>query len=98
MRTLLAKGLSGLMLLLLLAVTVAFVAVLLQTYREYRHLQSRENALQAELEGLREELSRQDEYLRLMLEDPAFLERIVRQKLGYVRPDETIFLFEDERY
>ena len=97
MRGLLAKGLLGLLIVLLIAVTVSFATVLLQTYREYRHLQSRETALRVDLEEVRREQERKEEYLRLMLEDPAFLERIVREKLGYVGPDETVFLFDDPR-
>lgn len=97
MRALLARGITGLLMLLLLAVTVALSTVLLQTWREHRQLQSREKSLQAELAALRKEQARQEEYLRLIMEDPAFLERVVRDKLGYVRPDEMIFLFEEER-
>jgi cell division protein DivIC len=97
MRRLLAKGVLGLLVLLLLAVAISFGTVLLQTYREYRHLQRREARLQVELENLRVEQKRQEEYLRRILEDPAFVERVVREKLGYVRPDETIFLFDQPR-
>lgn len=97
MRSLLAKGLIGLLLVVLLAVTISFGTVLLQTYREYRHLERREASLQADLDFLRQDQQRQEEYLRLMLEDPDFLERVVREKLGYVRPDETVFLFDQTR-
>ena len=97
MRSLLAKGVIGVLVLLLMAVSIAFGTVLLQTYREYRHLQRREASLQSELVELRQQQHRQEEYLRLMLEDPAFMERVVREKLGYVRPDETVFLFDQVR-
>ncbi|MFP4540577.1 MAG: FtsB family cell division protein [Opitutales bacterium] len=97
MHSLLAKGLIGLLLVVLAAVTISFGTVILQTYREYRHLQTRESALRVELQALRREQAQREEYLRLMLEDPSFLERVVREKLGYVRPDETVFLFDDPR-
>ena len=95
MRSLLAKCFVGLLFLVFLAVTISFATVLLQTYREYRYLQSRESDMRAELDALRLEQQRQETYLRRMLEEPAFLERIVREKLGYVEADETIFLFEE---
>lgn len=97
MRSLLAKGVIGLLVLLLLAVTISFGTVLLQTYREYRHLQSREASLRSELVELRREQEQKEEYLRMMLENPDFMERVVRDKLGYVRPDETVFLFDQPR-
>jgi cell division protein FtsB len=31
-----------------------------------------------------------------LLEDPEFLERVARERLGYARPDELIFRFADE--
>jgi cell division protein FtsB len=35
-------------------------------------------------------------YLARLLEDPEFLERVVRERLGYARPDELLFRFSDE--
>ena len=29
-------------------------------------------------------------------EDPRFIEKIAREKLGYAKPGETVFRFEDE--
>ncbi|MGB0344755.1 MAG: hypothetical protein ACPGGJ_05095 [Coraliomargarita sp.] len=31
-----------------------------------------------------------------MLEDSEFLERVARERLGYSRPDEVLFRFDDE--
>jgi len=97
MRSLLAKGLIGLLVLVLAAVTISFGTVLLQTYREFRHLQGRETQLRAQLDELRQDQDRQEAYLRLLLEDPEFVERVVREKLGYIRPDETVFIFDQPR-
>jgi|TARA_B110000438_G_scaffold138960_1_gene134259 cell division protein FtsB len=95
MRTLFAKCFVGFLFLVFIAVSISFATVLLQTYREYRYMQSREDDMRVELDALRLNQERQEVYLRRMLEDPAFLERIVREKLGYVEADETIFLFEE---
>lgn len=95
MRALLAKCFVGLLFLVFLAVSISFVAVLLQTYREYRYMQSREAEMRVELDALRLDQQRQEVYLRRMLEDPAFMERIVREKLGYVEADETVFIFDE---
>ncbi len=68
--------------------------VFLQTYREYQTFKQRDNEVTAKLEATRIDLERKEEYLRLVLTDSHFLERVVRSKLGYARPDETIFYFE----
>jgi cell division protein FtsB len=47
----------------------------------------------AERERIVEELRRQVERLRT---DPLLLERIAREELGFVRPDEVVVLFEGE--
>lgn len=97
MQGIIGKSVLGLLILVLIAVTASFATVWLQTFREFRHLESREAKLKAEFVALQRERTRKEAYLRLVLEDPAFLERVVREKLGYVRPDETIYLFDDRR-
>jgi len=92
----LSKFVIGFLALVLLAVMVSFSTVLLQTYREYTHFQGVENTARVRLQELRTEQERKEEYLRLVLADSAFLERVVREKLGYVRPNETIFIFDNE--
>lgn len=94
MTSFLGKCILGLLGLFLVAVTASFATVLLQTYREHRHFSEREASVRADLNALREQREYKERYLRLMLEDPEFLERVVREKLGYVRPDETVYLFE----
>ena len=91
----LAKALLGFLGCLLLLVIVVMGASTLQTYREYKEIRGREVALAAELTSRNEELRQRQEYLRLVLEDPQFLERVVREKLGFARPNETIYRFED---
>ncbi len=81
--------------ILLVSVVFSFVMVLLSTYREYHGFREREEAIVERLEALRRERDHKEEYLRLVLEDPEFLERVVRERLGYAGPDETIFLFEE---
>ena len=89
-----ARFITG-MLLLALAVVVTIIATsFLQTHREYRAFRDREQQAQVKLEALRGERDRKEEYLRLMLGDKEFLERVVRERLGYVRAEETVFRFE----
>lgn len=71
---------------------------LLQAWREYQHFRQREIAYQQQLQGRQDEMLLKKAYLNRILDskDPQFIERIARQKLGYVRPDEVIFRFEPD--
>lgn len=80
--------------LIWLAVVVSLGTVLLQTWRQYRTFEARAAETEAHVQALREEFAYKEEYLRLVLSDRDFLEKVVRDRLGYVRPDETIFRFE----
>lgn len=89
-----ARFITG-MLLLALALVVTIIATsFLQTHREYRAFREREQQAQMKLEEMRSERDRKEEYLRLMLGDKEFLERVLRERLGYVRAEETVFRFE----
>lgn len=88
-----AQTVVVLLLLLLVAVVVSFTTVFVQTWKEYEGFQAREAARLRQLEVARAEFQRKDEYFRLLLSDDAFLERVVRERLGYAQPDETVFRF-----
>jgi len=81
---------------MLIVLIVFFAGLLTQTYREYRHLKEREASFEAKLAQARKEFDRKEAYLARMLDDPEFLERVARERLGYARPDELLFRFTDE--
>ncbi|MGJ8639284.1 MAG: FtsB family cell division protein [Opitutaceae bacterium] len=86
-----------LMLLGMLVVLVIFFSgLILQTYREYKNFRAREVRIEAKLTQARKEFEQKEAYLGRLLEDPEFLERVVRERLGYSRPDELLFRFSDE--
>ena len=58
------------------------------TYLQTRHADKRELKRQIE-----QDLPQKDEYLGKLYNDPVFLERVVRERLGYVEPEEWIFRF-----
>jgi len=45
---------------------------------------------------IEQDLSAKDEYLDKLLTDPDFLEQVVRERLGYTRPEEYIYRFPKE--
>ncbi|MDP0499277.1 MAG: septum formation initiator family protein [Verrucomicrobiota bacterium JB022] len=85
----------GLLVGLLVLVVMMVGTVWLQAHREYKFQEQRAQAAETRLAELRSERAQRETYLRLVLEDPKFLERVVRERLGYVRPNETLFRFEE---
>ena len=86
-----------LMLLGMLVVLVVFFgSLLLRTHREYKNFRARESRIEQKLIQARKEFDRKEAYITRLLEDPEFLERVARERLGYARPDELLFRFSDE--
>ena len=80
---------------LLLVLIVFFSSLILKTYYEYRNFNAQQLLIKEELTRARKEFAYKEMYLNL-LEDPNFLERVARERLGYARPDELLFRFSDE--
>lgn len=72
-----------------------FFSLILQTHREYKNFKVNEFKIEQKLTQARKEFDYKEIYLEL-LEDPEFLERVARERLGYARPDELLFRFSDE--
>ncbi len=80
----------------LAALAVFFCIFLQQTYREYTTLKQRQAQYERQLEQAEQELAYKKHYYENLLNNPEFVERVVRQKLGYARPGEILFRFERE--
>jgi len=81
---------------MLVVLVIFFSSLILQTYREYKNFRVREVRIEAKLTQARKEFEQKEAYLARLLEDPEFMERVVRERLGYSRPDELLFRFSDE--
>ena len=84
------------MLGVLVVLVMFFSSLIVQTYREYKHFKERQARIEAKLTQARKEFEQKEAYLARMLEDSEFLERVVRERLGYARPNEVLFRFSDE--
>jgi len=83
-------------LLLTCSVLLVFTSrELFQTRKQLAVLESRQQEQQAKVDQLLTDLEAKNEYLEL-LDDPVFLERIVRERLGYTNPEEWIYRFPKE--
>ena len=66
-----------------------------KTRRELAQLRLQEARSRERLGELQLRLSEQDKVLQRLREDPAYVERVIRRRLNYAKPDEFIFRFEE---
>jgi cell division protein FtsB len=85
----------GLYWLVFAVVTVASAAFFWQTKAEYNRLLRLEAASEQRLEDAKARMAEQDKILKRLQTDPAYVEKIIRQRLLYAKPEEFIFRFEN---
>ena len=61
-----------------------------------QQLRERRRELQAEIERLKQQNAQLRKESTLLKEDPLYIERVARRKLGVARPGEVIYRFGDE--
>ena len=72
-------------------------AFFVQMQRDLTTLRRQESANQRRLDDAVARLQAQEKYLEQLQHDPALVERIIRQKLGYAKSPEFVFRFEEEK-
>jgi len=82
-------------LLIFLSVGVGSSVFFWQTRQEYNQLRQVELATQRRLVEAEERLREQEQVLNRLRTDPVYVEMKIRQRLGYARPEEFIFRFEE---
>ena len=85
----------ALYLALFLGIGVAAGLFFLDASAEYSRLKRTETAYRQRLAEREATLREQQRILHRLQNDPAYVEQVIRQKLGYVHPDQFIFRFED---
>lgn len=79
--------------LTLVGTVITFAVLLQQTQRELNAYAEREAEYEVRLERLQVQYRQKVAYLEKLERDPEFLERVVRERLGYSRPDDLIYRF-----
>ncbi len=79
------------------AIAVWATAFFVQMHRELKTLHAQEEANQRRLAEAEARLQQQTKYLDRLKHDPALVEVLIRQKLGYAKGDEFVFRFEEEK-
>lgn len=80
---------------LFIAAAGVFTAGFGQTYREYATIRAREALYRERLSDAETKLKEKEETLHRLRHDPVYIERMIRQRLGYARPGELVFRFEE---
>lgn len=91
----LRRCIIALYLVLIGGIGVAAGVFFVEARQEYARLnsiqvESRRRVAEAELR-----LKYQEKVLERLSSDPAYVEKVIRRKLGYARPDEFVFRFEN---
>ncbi len=82
--------------LLCVGALVIMAIELYETRNQLTYLQKRHADYRERIQQIEQDLAAKDEYLDKLLTDPVFLERVVRERLGYSRPEEWIYRFPQE--
>ena len=86
---------ATLYLVLFLGLGGGALALLRDALGEYDQLKRAEVASQRRLVEAQARLTEQEKILARLRSDPDFVERVIRQRLGYVKPGEYVFRFEN---
>ena len=66
----------------------------LEAREEYLQLKQTQSASEAKLAAAKARLAEQGRILERLRSDPAFVEKVLRQRLGYARPGDLIYRFD----
>ncbi len=92
-----SKLIQGIFITLLTALLLWAATFFVQMHRELKTLQAQEAANRKRLAEAEAKLEQQTRYLDRLRHDPALVEQLIRQKLGYARGDEFVFRFEEDK-
>jgi cell division protein DivIC len=85
----------SLYLLLFAGLGIAGGYLFLDARHEYSRLMQVEESNRQRLAEAQERLKNQERVLDRLRNDPAYVDSVIRKKLGYAKPDEFIYRFED---
>lgn len=67
-----------------------------QSFFEWRSLHERYNKLTIDLDVVNEKKASISQQIRLLQSDLPYMEKVIRQRLNYVRENEVLYIFENE--
>ncbi len=91
----LSQAILSLYLLLFAGLGIAGGYLFLDARAEFTRLQQIEAQNQRKLAEAQERLKAQEKVLERLRSDPYFVDEVIRRRLGYAKPDEFIFRFQE---
>ena len=89
------RAITLLYFLLLTVFGVGTGVLFLEARAEYGALKEKQEALQRELAAAKGRLAEQERFLLRLRSDPGFADKVIRQRLGYGKPGEVVFRFDN---
>ncbi len=89
------RAITLLYVVLLAVFGVGTGVLFLEARAEYDALKVKQAVVQRELAAARERLAEQERFLQRLRTDPVLVEKVIRQRLGYGRPGEVVFRFDN---
>lgn len=81
-------------LLLAVSVFVVLTVVFIPAFQKKQSLVFKQKDLQSEITGVKDEIESLKKRELAIRQDPLYLEKLAREKLGYSRPNEIIYHFD----
>ena len=91
----LRKVFLSLYVLLIAGIAVTGAYLFVDARAEYNRLEQVESQNRGRLAEAQRRLQEEEKILDRLRTDPAYVDKVIRKKLGYSKPDEDIFRFED---
>jgi cell division protein DivIC len=91
----LRRVIVGFYFVLFLGVGLTSGVIFLQARAEYDQLKQQEAASRRRLAESEAKLREQERIIERLRSDPVYVEKVIRRRLNYAKPDEFIFRFED---
>lgn len=66
------------------------------SFLAYLELEKTSRSMQEDIERVEETNLKLSRKIRLLKNDPEYLEKVIRSELHFVQPDETLYLFSEE--
>lgn len=92
----LRRFIVSLYLLLFLVIGVGSGMYFFDAREEYQRLKRLEAVSRQRLAEAQAKLDEQEKILERLRNDPVYVEKVIRRRLGYAKPEEYIFRFKDE--
>ena len=90
------KVILGVFGVLFAAATLWALIFFVEMHREMTALRAQESLNQRRLAEAEARLQAQEKYLEQLRHDPVLVERLIREKLGYAKPQEFVFRFDEK--